>query len=116
VILSGLVCQQVVVNNDDSPNVTIEGLGPSHADLNERFAQALKLCQFRDLFNGTRHRLLNSGPKYKDVIVLLPRTGSIRVGAFGNTPSPGRKGLSVDIGPGLSALLKCHVSYSTLRS
>jgi hypothetical protein len=61
-ILSGVMCQQVVLVNDEdhSPKVRIEGLGPSHYDLNETVAQALNLCQVRESLNGTRHRLLFS--------------------------------------------------------
>ncbi|KAJ9655919.1 hypothetical protein H2201_008700 [Coniosporium apollinis] len=59
-LLSGVVSQQVVLDNIDHPNVTIEGVGPSHADLNESVAQALNMCQVRAFLNGTRHRLLFS--------------------------------------------------------
>lgn len=55
-----MVCQQLALSGDRDPDVSIEGLGPSHSDVNETVAQALNLCQVRDYLNGTRHRLLES--------------------------------------------------------
>lgn len=55
-----MASHQIVLDSYAAPNVTVEGFGLSHADLNETVAQALDLCQVRDILNGTRHRLLSS--------------------------------------------------------
>ncbi|MCJ1243957.1 hypothetical protein MMC30_001154 [Trapelia coarctata] len=66
--LSGVICQQVVLDNDQddysaftNPTVAVEESGPSHTDLNEAVTQALGLCQVRELLSNTRHSLLFSG-------------------------------------------------------
>jgi hypothetical protein len=60
ILLSLVACNQIILNNDDFPNVTIHASGPSQADLNETVAQALDLCQVRDFLNDTRYRVLSS--------------------------------------------------------
>src|SRR5215469_16468491 len=60
-IVSSVTCQQVVLDEEDNClKVSIEGLGPSHYDLNETVTQALNLCQAREFLNGNRHRLIFS--------------------------------------------------------
>jgi Copper amine oxidase, enzyme domain len=59
-IHSAVVCQQVALGNEDSPNVRIQGSGLSHGDLNETVTYALNLCQIRNFLDGTRYRLLSS--------------------------------------------------------
>jgi len=54
--------------------VSITEYGPSAADLNETVVLALNSCQGRELLNGTRYRVINSGftsdpmPGYGDVL------------------------------------------------
>lgn len=76
-----MICQQVILDNrpDDfsaytNPTVTGEESGPSQADLNETVAQALNLCQVRELLGNTRHRLLSS--EFHDDVPCGTKSGS----------------------------------------